>query len=105
MAMSSLRPREIQWAVWLVVINAVGGFLASLFWPDIEDRGTFIIVGAVLAAVLLVTAWFLWQGNRWGSIAAIVANGLNILLSVPAFFDGINPLWMPSLPSQAEAAA
>jgi hypothetical protein len=24
---------------------------------------------------------------------------------VPAFFDGINPLWMPTLPRQAEAAA
>lgn len=88
MAAVQARPREIQWAVWLVLINAVGGFLASLFWPDIEDRGAFIVVGGIISLVLLVTAWFLWQGNRWGSIAAVVANALNVLLSFPAFFDG-----------------
>lgn len=86
-----VRPRDIQWAVILAVINAVGGFIATLVWPDVEDRGTFIAVGAVITLVLLVTAWFLWNGNRWGSIAAIVANVLNVLLSVPFFFDDTQP--------------
>jgi hypothetical protein len=87
MAVSLTRPRDIQWAVILVLINAVGGFIATFALPDVDDRGTFIVVGGIISLVLLATAWFLWQGNRWGSIAAIVANALNILLCIPAFFD------------------
>ena len=89
--MNSTRPREIDWAVWLAVINAVGGLLAAAFWPDIEDRGVFIAVSAVFSAAMLITAWFLRAGSRWGSIAAIVVNVLNILLAIPAFFDGTEP--------------
>jgi len=83
---SAARPREIDVAVVLAVINAVGGLLVAIAWPDIEDRGVFLVVSAVFSAILLVTAWFLWSGRRWGAIAAIAANALNILLAIPAFF-------------------
>lgn len=41
----------------------------------------------VFGLVMVATAWFLWNGNRWGSIVAIVAQVLNILLAIPWFFD------------------
>ncbi len=84
---TSGRPTFVKWAVVLIAINAVGGVVSTAFWPDIEDRATVLTVSSIISVVLLVTAWFVWNGNRWGTIAAIVANGLNALLAVPGYFN------------------
>lgn len=36
---------------------------------------------------MVLAAYFLWNGNKWGAIATLVLNGLNVLAAVPGFFD------------------
>lgn len=84
---SSGRPTFVTWATVLIVINAVGGLLFTALWPDLSERGTVFTVSCVFAALFLLSAWFLWNGNRWGAIGAIVINVLNILLAIPGLFD------------------
>jgi hypothetical protein len=81
------RPQFILWATILIAVNAIGGVLFSTLWPDLDDRGTVVSVSIVIAAIMLVTAWFLWNGNRWGTIAAIVVQALNMLLALPGFSE------------------
>jgi hypothetical protein len=81
-------PRPVVWAVGLTVFNAVVGFLFSAAWPDLDDRGTIIVVGSVITAVMLLTSWLVWRGLKWGGIAFIVINALNALLAIPALFEG-----------------
>jgi hypothetical protein len=84
---ASDRPSAVQWAVVIAVINAVGGAIFSAAWPDLDDRGTVITVSTVAGLLMLAAAYFLWNGNRWGAIATIALNVLNILAGIPAFFD------------------
>jgi hypothetical protein len=81
------KPKAIQIAVILTVINGVAGLLFALFWPDIKDRGTFIAVSVVFTVIMLVAAWLLLSGLRWGAIVALVIQVLNILVSLPGFID------------------
>jgi hypothetical protein len=81
-------PRPVVWAVGLTVFNAVVGFLFSAAWPDLDDRGTIIVVGSVITAVMLLTSWLVWRGLKWGGIAFIVINALNALLAIPGLFEG-----------------
>lgn len=81
------RPQPVVAAVVLIAVNAIGGVIASAAWLDIEDRGSLVIGSLVLAALLLIPAWFLWQGKKWGAYAAIATNALNILATVPFFFE------------------
>jgi hypothetical protein len=87
MPAAATRPDPIKWAVILIAVNAIGGLIFSLALPDVDDRGTFIAVSTVFTVVMLVTGWFLWNGSRWGSIAALVVQALNILLAIPALFQ------------------
>jgi hypothetical protein len=59
----------------------------SAAWPDLDDRGTVVAVSTVAGLLMLAAAYYLWNGNRWGAIATLVLNILNILLGIPAFFD------------------
>jgi hypothetical protein len=65
----------------------VGGVIFSAAWPDLDDRGTVITVSTVAGLLMLAAAYFLWSGNRWGAIATIALNVLNILAGIPSFFD------------------
>jgi hypothetical protein len=71
----------------LSVINGVGGVIFTAAWPDLEDRARALLVSIVIGTLLVTTAWFLSNGNRWGAIAALVLNALNILLAIPEYFD------------------
>jgi hypothetical protein len=81
-------PRPVVWAVGLTVFNAVVGFLFSAAWPDLDDRGTIIVVGSVLTVIMLAASWLVWRGLKWGGIAFIVINALNALLAIPGLFEG-----------------
>ena len=85
------RPMPVVWAVALTLVGAVGGILATAFWPDLEDRGFVLTVSVVAAVLLSIAAYFLWQGNFWGGIAVIALNALNILSCVPGYFDDTGP--------------
>ena len=87
----SNRPTPIFWAVVLTAINAVGGVVATAFWPDLEDRGFVLTVSIVGGLLLLVAAYFLWNGNFWGAIGAIALNALNIVAAIPGYFDDTGP--------------
>jgi hypothetical protein len=84
---SATRPTPIVWAIIFTVINAVGGVIYTAVTPDLGDRATVVTVSAVAAGLLLAAGWFLWNGARWAAIATAVLNGLNILMSVPAYFE------------------
>jgi hypothetical protein len=88
---SETRPRPILYAVVLMVINAVGGPLFGALAPDVDDRGTVIVVRSVLGLIMLAVAAWLWMGSRWGAWASIAINVFNILLAIPAYFaaDGV----------------
>jgi hypothetical protein len=79
------RPTAIVWALVLTMINAVGG-VAYAAWPGLEDRGTVLIVSLVAAVLRITPAWFLWNGSRWGAVATVLLNILNVLAAIPVFF-------------------
>jgi hypothetical protein len=81
-------PRPVVWAVGLTVFNAVAGVLFSAAWPDLDDRGTMIVVGSVISLIMLAGAWLVWRGLKRGGIAFIVINALNALLAIPGLFEG-----------------
>lgn len=84
------QPREVVWAVLLSVVNAVGGVIYTIAWPDLDDRGTVMTVSIVLAVLLLAASWFTWNGVRRGAIALLVVNAVNVLLTIPAFFADLD---------------
>ena len=81
------RPQLIQYAVVLIAVLAVGGIAFAAGWPDLDDRDTVLPVSIVAGILMLITAWFVWNGNKWGTIAAIALQGLNILASLPWYAD------------------
>lgn len=81
-------PRPVTWAAGLTVFNAVVGFLFGALWPDLDDRGTVLVVGGVLALLMLGASYLFWRATRWGGQAFIAINALNILLALPAPFQG-----------------
>ena len=42
---------------------------------------------ALAGALMLLTAWLVWEGNHWGTIAAIALQVLSVLASLPWFAD------------------
>ena len=80
-------PAPVRWAIILTVINAVGGLLLVFVLPDLEDRGTMIVVGSIITAVLLAACWFAATAPRWGGIALVVVNALNVVLMLSFFAD------------------
>lgn len=85
---TAARPQAIQWAVIATAVNAIGGVLFAAFWPDLEDRGTILTVSIVLSLLMLGGAAWLWTGARWGAIATLANHGLNVLLTLPGYFQG-----------------
>jgi len=81
------RPNFVTWAVYLIVLNAVGGMIFAAFMPDIDDRGTVLTVSVIAGALMLLTAWLAWNGNLWGTVGAIALQVLNILAALPWFID------------------
>ena len=90
MSRSMLRtlPKPVTWALGLTIFNAVVGWVFSLAWPDLDDRGTIIVVGTVLTVLMLGGCLWLANGAKWGAIAFIVANAINALLALPGFTQG-----------------
>lgn len=82
------RPTPVVAAVALSAISSVVGLAFILTWPDLEDRAIMFGVTLVLTSLLFVALWFLWSGSRWGAVAALMLNALNVLLAVPGFFSG-----------------
>ncbi len=80
-------PAAVTGALVLSIINGVGGVIFTAAWPGIEDRGTVLPVSIVIGALLIAAAWLLSTGNRWGAIATLILNGLNVLLAIPGYFD------------------
>jgi len=81
-------PRPVSWAAGLTVFNAAAGFLFTVLWPDLDDRATVIVVGGVLALIMLAATYLFWRAVRWGGQAFIAVNVLNVLLALPAPFQG-----------------
>ncbi|MBX7111546.1 MAG: hypothetical protein K1X87_06840 [Dehalococcoidia bacterium] len=81
-------PRPVIWAAALTVFNAVVGFAVAAVWPDIDDRGTLIVVGGVLTLLMLGATLWLWRRAKWGGIAFIAINAVNALSALPALFAG-----------------
>jgi hypothetical protein len=80
-----------MWAVVAVAINAIGGAIFAIAWPDLDERATVVTVSIILGALLLAAAGLLWNGIRWGAFATITLNAFNILLAVPGYFNGDSP--------------
>jgi hypothetical protein len=83
---TSDRPAAILRAVILSSIHAVLGVAVLSLAPDVDDRAQFVVINAVIGVILLAGAAFIWSGNRWGTIAAMVFNGLFFLMAVPELF-------------------
>jgi hypothetical protein len=82
------KPRYILWAVVATVVNAVVGVIFAVAWPDLEDRGTIVVVSIVIAALMVGFSLWLWRGSRWGAIGVLAINAFNILLGLPGYFTG-----------------
>ncbi|MCO5175858.1 MAG: hypothetical protein M9890_02645 [Thermomicrobiales bacterium] len=80
------RPSTVTAAIVLLVIAGVGGFLASLFVYDDFGAG-FLVVAGVMAIVRLIAATGMLNHHRWGYIIGAVITVLDVLLTVPLFFD------------------
>ena len=51
---------------------------------DAQDMGNgFLVVILILCTVALVSAYGVWQDQKWGKILAIITLGVNALLALP----------------------
>ena len=83
---NSVSNAAVSWPLVLSVLNGVLGVVFAIAWPDLEERGTVIPVSIVLGSLIIGAVLWWRTGARWGRIAVIVVNSINILLAAPAFF-------------------
>jgi hypothetical protein len=82
------RPQPVTLAVTCSAINAIAGIIYSAAWPNLDQRGTTLVVSLVLGTIIAGAAWFLWGGARWGAIAVVAVSAFNLLLGLPVYFTG-----------------
>jgi len=80
-------PAPVRWAIILTAANAIVSLAVVFLIPDLEERGTMIVVGSILSAAFLAACWFAATAPRWGGVALIGVNALNLLLSLPMVVD------------------
>ncbi|MGA7672349.1 MAG: hypothetical protein WBW04_18145 [Nitrolancea sp.] len=84
------RPTAVTAAVVLAVFCQVAT-IPFMFTPGADDiPGFAIVIGIVAGLLTLVGSWGLWRLQRWGAILTLVLTGLNVLASIPGYFDPPN---------------
>lgn len=83
---TSAMPGAVVGAAALSLVHAAFGLIAISVIPDIEDRGQFIAINAVIAVILAAGATAIWSGKRKATFAAIGFNALFFLMAVPEVF-------------------
>ena len=58
-----------------------------------QDAHGFIVVGLILFTVSLVSAYGVWQNQKWGKILAIITLALNALTALPGVLDAPTLQW------------
>jgi hypothetical protein len=83
---ASAMPGTVIGAIALSLAHAAFGLIAISVIPDVEDRGQYIVINAVIAAILVAGAAAIWSGIRKATFAAIGFNALFFLMAVPEVF-------------------
>ena len=78
-------------AVTVAALLAVFIQLASIpfyFVPGADEMpGVVIVIGTVFGLLTLLGAWGMWRLLRWGAILTFVVTLLNVVSSIPGYFD------------------
>lgn len=82
------RPQAISSILALNVVNAVLGVGYGAIWPDVDERGTVVVVSLLFAITTIATALVLLMGMRWAAIGNALFNALSALLAIPGFMQG-----------------
>lgn len=83
------RPATVMAAVALLIITAVISLVAVP--SGLSDVGLIILAPALVFSVLrFVSAYWLWQGQRWAAILGFVVTLLDTLLALPGVFGAPN---------------
>jgi len=64
------------------IIRLVVAFVNQSDWLQVAGYGG-VALGLILFTIGLVSAYGIWQNQRWGKIAAIVVLTLNALVALP----------------------
>ncbi len=81
---SAVRPTSVTLATILRVVTLVASTLTPLLPHGDEIPGEAIVITTVLAGVMLVGTWGLWNLRRWGAILTFVLTTLSVLSAIPA---------------------
>lgn len=81
------RPSAVTAAVVLTAITALATFPMMALPGSDEIPTEAIVIGIVASVAMLVGAWGLWQLRRWGAVLTFILTFLNVLASIPAFFE------------------
>lgn len=83
------RPTTVTAAVALLIITAVISLVAVP--SGLGDVGLIILAPALVFSVLrFVSAYWLWQGQRWAAILGFIVTLLDALLALPGVFGAPN---------------
>jgi hypothetical protein len=81
------RPATITAAVVLLAVIAALGVVGGLVGEG-ENGASFLVIALVMSAVRAVAAFGVWRLRRWAAILGFVITVLDILMTIPFFFDG-----------------
>ena len=81
------RPTTVTLAVLLIVFTQLAS-IPFFFAPGADEIPAAVgVLFAVAGVLTLVGAWGMWRLRRWGAILAFVLTLLNVLASIPGYFD------------------
>lgn len=86
-----VRPTTLVLAVAFLVVRSLIT-IPGFFIPtpdDLEVPVVVIAIAGLVAAAVAVCAWRIWYGSKLAAKVAIVLTGLDVLLTIPAFFSGV----------------
>ena len=83
------------------LINVIRGSVAIATQnQEVQNAGNgFAVLIVILSTIGLVSAYGIWQNQKWGKVLAIITMGLNGLLALPGV------IFAPTLPLKLDPAS
>ena len=83
------------------LINVIRGSIAIATQNrEVQNAGNgFAVLIVILSTIGLVSAYGIWQNQKWGKVLAIITMGLNGLLALPGV------IFAPTLPLKLDPAS
>ena len=83
------------------LINVIRGSVAIATQnQEVQNAGNgFVVLIVILSTIGLVSAYGIWQNQKWGKVLAIITMGLNGLLALPGV------IFAPTLPLKLDPAS